>query len=40
MEEDAVARAVKPAAARVRLKPAGSRPLSTGIVINRYVPQA
>jgi dihydrofolate reductase len=30
----------KPAAARVKLKLTDSRPLSTGIVINRYVPQA
>lgn len=30
----------KPAAQRVRLKLTESRPLSTGIVINRYVPQA
>jgi dihydrofolate reductase len=30
----------KPAVARVKLKLTDSRPLSTGIVINRYVPQA
>ena len=30
----------KPAAERVKLKLTDSRPLSTGIVINRYVPQA